>query len=300
MQLTADAIAEKFKTIQDSICNGLESLDGKAKFVSDLWTRPGGGGGDTRVIQDGNVFEKGGVNFSAVHGETTAELKQMLNTEAKEFFATGVSIVLHPNNPFVPIIHMNIRYFELPGTDTYWFGGGIDLTPAYVYKDDAIHFHGEMKALCERHAAADYKKFKKTADEYFYIPHRGETRGLGGIFFDHLNESGTGFSKEDIAQFVFDTGNTFLQSYVSIAEKRKNTSYTPENKEWQLLRRGRYVEFNLIYDRGTTFGLKTNGRVESILMSLPKHASWEYNFEPKLGSEEASAQEIFCKPQDWV
>tara|TARA_R110001592_G_scaffold359340_2_gene665582 strand:- start:8070 stop:8972 length:903 start_codon:yes stop_codon:yes gene_type:complete len=300
MKLSANTIAEEFKRIQASICSGLEALDGKAKFASDLWNRPGGGGGDTRVIQNGEVFEKGGVNFSAVHGETTPELKQMLNTEAKEFFATGVSIVLHPNNPFVPIIHMNIRYFELPGTDTYWFGGGIDLTPSYVFEDDAIHFHGEMKALCERHAAADYQKFKKTADEYFYIPHRGETRGLGGIFFDHLNESSSGFSKEDIAQFVFDTGNTFLQSYVTIAEKRKNTSFTPENKEWQLLRRGRYVEFNLIYDRGTTFGLKTNGRVESILMSLPKHASWEYNFEPKPSSREEISLQYFKKAKDWV
>lgn len=300
MNITAESIAEEFKKIQSSICLGLEKLDGKSKFESDLWQRPGGGGGHTRVIQNGNVFEKGGVNFSAVHGETTPELKAMLNTDAKEFFASGVSIVLHPHNPFVPIIHMNIRYFELPGTDTFWFGGGIDLTPSYVFQEDAQHFHGEMKALCSRHAVADYKKFKKTADEYFYIPHRGETRGIGGIFFDHLNESSTGFDKETIAQFVFDTGNTFLQSYVAIAENRKNTAFTNENKEWQLVRRGRYVEFNLIYDRGTTFGLKTNGRVESILMSLPKHASWEYNFEPKAGSDEAQSIEYFKDSKDWV
>lgn len=300
MGLTANNIAEEFKKIQSSICDGLENLDGKAKFVSDHWERPGGGGGHTRVIQEGNVFEKGGVNFSAVHGETTPELKQMLNTEAKEFFATGVSIVLHPNNPFVPIIHMNIRYFELPGTDTYWFGGGIDLTPSYVFEEDAMHFHGQMKDLCERHAAADYKKFKSTADEYFYIPHRQETRGIGGIFFDHLNFESTGFNKEDIAQFVFDTGNTFLNSYVGIAEKRKDQPFSPDNKEWQLVRRGRYVEFNLIYDRGTTFGLKTNGRVESILMSLPKHASWEYNHIPKENSGEAKALQYFKGTKNWV
>lgn len=300
MGLTAEAIASEFRLIQSSICKGLEELDGVATFKSDVWKRPGGGGGDTRVLTEGKVFEKGGVNFSAVFGDTTPELCKMLNTDAKEFFASGVSIVLHPNNPFVPIIHMNIRYFELPGTDTYWFGGGIDLTPSYIYKEDAKHFHFTLNDLCARHAVADYEKFKTTADDYFYIPHREETRGIGGIFFDHMNEESTGFSKETIAEFVFDTGRIFLESYVSIAEKRKDQVFDAKHKEWQLIRRGRYVEFNLVHDRGTTFGLKTNGRIESILMSLPKHASWEYNHSPEKGSEEAFALKHYQKGIDWL
>lgn len=300
MAISANNIADKFISIQQSICTSLEKLDGEAKFESDLWDRPGGGGGDTRIIRGGKLFEKGGVNFSAVHGETTPELCKMLNTNAKEFYATGVSIVLHPNNPFVPIIHMNIRYFELPGTETYWFGGGIDLTPAYVFSEDAKHFHGELKSLCERHAVADYNHFKNTADNYFFIPHRNETRGIGGVFFDHLNTEKTAYSKQEIADFVFDTGETFIKTYLPIAEKRRSEAFTEDNVKWQHIRRGRYVEFNLVHDRGTLFGLKTNGRIESILMSLPQHATWEYKHEPEENSPEAEAIKYFVKGIDWV
>ena len=296
---TAQEISARFKEIQQSIIDGLEQADGKSKFTTDTWDRPGGGGGVSRVIKHGNVFEKGGVNFSAVHGDISPEVAKMLKTDAKTFYATGVSIVIHPHSPFVPTIHMNIRYFELPDTGKYWFGGGIDLTPSYVYQEDGQHFHGVMKALCDKHSPEYYIKFKEWADNYFYIPHRNETRGIGGIFFDHLSEEKEGKSKSEIFDFVCDTGNSFLAAYLPIVEKRRDVSYNDDQKKWQLIRRGRYVEFNLVYDRGTLFGLKTNGRIESILMSLPEYASWEYAHQPEDNTPENEALSYFKKGRNW-
>ncbi len=280
------------------ICAELEAEDGKAKFVEDNWNRPGGGGGHTRVIQHGNVFEKGGVNFSAVHGELSESMVKALGISSKEFFATGVSIVIHPINPFVPIIHMNVRYFEL-SDGTYWFGGGIDLTPHYVQEVDAKFFHSQLKNTCDKFDTANFPKFKNWADDYFYIPHRKETRGIGGIFFDRLKEEGSK-SKADIWNFVQAVGETFAPTYRQIVSRNKNQEYSEANLQWRNLRRGRYVEFNLVYDKGTKFGLETDGRVESILMSLPENASWYYNFVPEPGGAEAQTLARLVKGNDWI
>lgn len=298
--ITKEEITNWFLSLQDSICGALEAEDGKGKFVEDNWTREEGGGGRTRIIQNGNVIEKGGVLFSAVHGPMPAFLKQETQNDkqATTFYATGVSIVIHPNNPFVPIIHMNVRYFE-QDNGTWWFGGGIDLTPHYVNEEDARFFHNALKTSCDKHHATYYSDYKKQADDYFYIPHRKETRGIGGIFFDHLSEK-TGKTKEQLFAFVQEIGNTFAPVYTSLMNKNKSRAFTPENKHWQLLRRGRYVEFNLVYDRGTKFGLETNGRTESILMSLPETASWAYNFTPAFGSEEEKTLALLRKGIDWV
>lgn len=279
-----EIIESRFKEIQDSICFGLEQLDGKSKFIEDKWSRPEGGGGRTRVISHGNLLEKGGVNFSAVHGELPEVLKKEFGGNIKSFFATGVSIVLHPISPMVPIIHMNIRYFE-NDNGTYWFGGGIDLTPHYVDESLAKKFHQQLKNTCDKFDANYYADYKKWADDYFFIPHRNETRGIGGIFFDHIKEDPL-HSKLDIFEFVTAVGETFVPAYAEQAKATRNLPYSEKNKEWQLVRRGRYVEFNLVYDRGTKFGLQTNGRIESILMSLPEQASWFYNFKTEKGSEE--------------
>lgn len=277
-----------FKDLQLNICNALEQADGKSKFILDEWHRDGGGGGLTRVIKDGNVIEKGGVNFSCVEGNLPAFLqKESKSGAATSFLATGVSIVIHPINPWIPIIHMNVRYFEM-NDGTWWFGGGIDLTPHYVVEEQANWFHQQLKNTCDKHHPDFYPKFKKWADEYFFIKHRNETRGIGGIFFDHLNETSTPLSKEQLFQFVKSVGETFAPTYVELITLNKELSYTEQNTQWQLLRRGRYVEFNLVYDRGTKFGLETNGRVESILMSLPKLASWEYDFKVEENSIEES------------
>ncbi|MCF8463749.1 MAG: oxygen-dependent coproporphyrinogen oxidase [Flavobacteriales bacterium] len=286
-----------FSNLQLHICAELEAEDGKAKFVEDNWERPGGGGGHTRVIQHGSVFEKGGVNFSAVHGELSENIVKALGINSKEFFATGVSIVIHPINPFVPIIHMNVRYFEL-SDGTYWFGGGIDLTPHYVQEVDAKFFHSQLKNTCDKFDAAYFPKFKNWADDYFYIPHRKETRGVGGIFFDRLKEEGSK-SKADIWNFVQAVGETFAPTYRQIVSRNKNQSYSEANLQWRNLRRGRYVEFNLVYDKGTKFGLETDGRVESILMSLPENASWFYNFIPEPSSLEAQTLAHLVKGTDW-
>ena len=276
------------KTLQDEICNGLELEDGVQKFQEDVWTHETGGGGRSRVIQHGNVFEKGGVNFSAVEGEMPEFMKERVNPNAKTFFATGVSLVIHPENPMVPIVHMNVRYFE---TDTgeSWFGGGIDLTPIYVSEEQTLFFHEKMKETCDQFDPTYYPKFKVWADEYFFNKHRKETRGVGGIFFDYLKPD-ENKTKEDYFEFVKAVGRTFLKAYRPIVEANKDKAYTEQNKKWQLIRRGRYVEFNLVYDRGTRFGLETGGRIESILMSLPEHASWVYNFIPEPGSEEEKTQ----------
>lgn len=298
MSLTKEEIADWFRQLQLHICSELEAEDGKAKFEEDNWERPGGGGGRTRVIQHGNVFEKGGVNFSAVHGQLSDKITQALGLNDNQFFATGVSIVIHPINPFVPIIHMNVRYFEL-GDGTYWFGGGIDLTPHYVQEEDAKFFHQALKSTCDRFDANYYPDFKKWADDYFYIKHRKETRGIGGIFFDRLKEDEL-HTKEQRWEFVKAVGETFAPTYRELVSRNKLKEYTEENLKWRNLRRGRYVEFNLVYDKGTKFGLETDGRIESILMSLPENASWYYNFQPEEGSKEAATLKLLVKGQNWL
>jgi len=283
--ITKEKIAETYKTIQDEICLGLERLDGGAKFAEELWDREGGGGGRTRVIQNGDILEKGGVNFSAVHGKLPETVKKYLGTDEDSFFATGVSIVIHPNNPWVPIIHMNIRYFEL-SEQVRWFGGGIDLTPHYVVEEEAEFFHRKVKEICDRHHPSFYPDFKAWADRYFFIKHRNEARGIGGVFYDRLTPEKTGMSADRIFGFSCDLGRAFVPVYSELVNKNRAKSYSQREKDWQLLRRGRYVEFNLVYDAGTRFGLETNGRIESILMSLPAQANWTYDFRPEPGSEE--------------
>jgi coproporphyrinogen III oxidase len=297
--MTKEYIASVFASLQDEICQGLELLDGKASFQEDNWERELGGGGRTRTIQGGNLIEKGGVAFSAVHGDVTDEMKKQLNMEGNTFFATGVSIVLHPENPHVPIIHMNVRYFQLDD-ETYWFGGGIDLTPHYVVPAQAKEFHQSLKLICDLFDSEFYGKFKPWADRYFHIPHRGESRGIGGIFYDHLSEKNSSLSKEKLLEFALTLGRNFVPIYSNQAQKGRNLSYTEEELAWRNIRRGRYVEFNLVHDRGTKFGLHSGGRTESILMSLPPLANWEYNQQPKAESREAFSLEMFRKAQDWL
>ena len=295
---TKETIELWFKTLQDNICQALEQTDQKGTFHEDLWERPGGGGGRTRVMQHGKIIEKGGVNFSAVHGSLPDRIQQALQLDTKEFFASGVSIVIHPNNPHVPIIHMNTRYFEL-ADGTYWFGGGIDLTPHYVNAEDATWFHQQLKEVCDHTDVTFYSKFKKWADDYFFIDHRNETRGIGGIFFDRLSE-GEIHSKAAIFDFVKRVGAEFAPTYTHFMQKHGDKTYSEQEKNWQLLRRGRYVEFNLVYDKGTKFGLETSGRIESILMSLPEMASWQYNALPEHDSAEQKTLDLLKKDINWV
>jgi len=301
-------ISGRFKTLQDDICNNLESLDGLSTFKVDEWQRDGGGGGDTRTMENGSIIEKGGVNFSEVYGIAPQgmmkTLEMSLDLENPAFFATGISIVLHPNNPYVPIIHMNLRYFELydGGEEKIvnsWFGGGIDLSPHYIDKEDAAYFHSSLKDVCDKHNAKYYAEFKKWADDYFYIKHRQETRGVGGIFFDRLGEF-EDITMEERFAFVRDVGQAFVPIYAHLANKNKDQAYGEKETAWQLLRRGRYVEFNLVYDRGTAFGLQTNGRAESILMSLPAQASWKYDHYPLPNSDESKTLELLKKGIDWI
>ncbi len=299
--LSKEQISEWFMSLQDSICNALEQEDGKGKFTEDNWVRNEGGGGRTRIVQNGNVIEKGGVLYSAVHGDVPDFLLNEnlgVLTPKNTFYATGVSIVIHPENPMVPIIHMNIRYFEM-STGVWWFGGGIDLTPHYVVEEDAVFFHSTLKNSCDKHSPAYYLDFKKWADDYFFINHRNETRGVGGIFFDKLTQN-QNVSKEQLFAFVQEIGNTFAPVYTQLMNRNKSKSYNESNKKWQLLRRGRYVEFNLIYDKGTKFGLESNGRVESILMSLPKTAGWEYDFTPEINSHEEKTLSFLKKEISWI
>lgn len=304
MEISREYISGWLKNLQDNICSALEAADGTATFKEDNWARAEGGGGRTRIISNGSVIEKGGVLFSAVHGNAPDFLfKEKEHTvegsksEKPQFFATGVSIVIHPQNPFVPIIHMNIRYFEMTG-GVKWLGGGIDLTPHYIHEPDAKFFHAELKKACDKHHKEYYAKFKAWADDYFFITHRNETRGIGGIFFDRLTE-GDGMSFEKNFAFWEEVGETFTPTYTELIRRNKNKMFTEANKQWQLLRRGRYVEFNLVYDKGTKFGLETNGRVESILMSLPKTAGWEYDFKPEKNSEEEKTLSLLRKNIDW-
>jgi coproporphyrinogen III oxidase len=303
--ITKKQIVADYQAIQDEICVALENLDGVAKFEQELWQREGGGGGRTRVIQNGNILEKGGVNFSAVDGQLPEAIKKGLKIDQDDFFATGVSIVIHPNHPLVPIIHMNIRYFEMPSTfgegkdPVRWFGGGIDLTPHYVFEDDAKFFHNSLKAVCDKYNATFYDRFKKWADDYFFIKHRNETRGIGGIFYDRLTPT-EDTSWEDIFEFSKAVGRSFAPIYTELVNRHRNESFTDAQQQWQYQRRSRYVEFNLVYDAGTKFGLETNGRIESILMSLPPTAKWPYNFQPEAGSEEAKTLSLLKKGINWA
>ncbi len=306
--------------LQDNICKGLENIDGKAKFTEESWLREEGGGGRSRVLKNGSIFEQAGVNFSEVHGKELPQsiISQRPEAKGHEWFATGTSMVLHPINPFIPTVHLNYRYFE--AGPVWWFGGGADLTPYYPYLTDVRNFHKEHCNACEKVNKNLHKVFKPWCDEYFFLKHRNESRGIGGIFYDYQDGSGRiykGDNKESKAykesinigelnlnwnnlfSLAENCGGAFLDSYQPIIEKRVNQNYTKEQREFQLYRRGRYVEFNLVWDRGTIFGLQTNGRTESILMSLPPLARWEYGYKAKKGSREDYLTKIFTKPQDW-
>jgi coproporphyrinogen III oxidase len=289
--------------LQNDICKALENADGKAKFIEDEWKREGGGGGKTRVISNGNVFEKGGVNTSVVYGQLPESMKNYLNVSHGDFFACGISLVIHPISPMVPTVHANFRYFELYNDEKkvvdQWFAGGADLTPYYLFEEDAVHFHQMFKQASDPFDAQLYPRYKKHCDDYFHNHHRGEARGIGGVFFDYLKGN-----DENPADFWFEftksNGLSFIPAYLPIVERRKHLSFTEEQKHWQEIRRGRYVEFNLIHDKGTLFGLKTNGRIESILMSLPATVRWEYNFQPQKGSEEEKLLNVLKNPVDWL
>ena len=287
--------------LQQQICEGLERLDGKAEFIADSWTREEGGGGTSRVMTDGQVFEQAGVNFSHVTGaampaSATAHRPELAG---RSFEAMGVSLVIHPKNPYIPTTHANVRFFiaEKEGADpVWWFGGGFDLTPYYPFEEDVIGWHQSAKELCEPYGEDVYPKYKKWCDDYFFLPHRNETRGVGGLFFDDLNEQGfdTSFA------FMQSVGNGFLKAYAPIVERRKDTEYGERERNFQLYRRGRYVEFNLVYDRGTLFGLQTGGRTESILMSMPPLVRWQYAYTPEEGSPEALLYSNYLAPRDWL
>jgi coproporphyrinogen III oxidase len=290
--------------LQNNICDALDKVDGKAVFHEDEWNRPEGGGGKTRVMANGKVFEKGGVNTSVVFGEVTDVMRQQLNINGDKWFACGLSLVIHPLNPFVPTVHCNYRMFELYNakdevTDR-WFGGGTDLTPYYLFEEDARHFHQTYKDVCDQFDPSFYSTFKKECDDYFVNKHRNnERRGIGGIFYDHQR----GDANKTAAfwmNFGKVCGEAFKLAYIPIVEKRKDIPYSENQKHWQEIRRGRYVEFNLVHDRGTIFGLKTNGRTESILMSLPPTVRFEYNFTPLPGSEEDKLWQVCLHPKDWV
>jgi coproporphyrinogen III oxidase len=310
------------QSLQDEISTKLEEVDGKSKFQEDAWQRSEGGGGRSRVLKDGGVFEQAGVGFSEVWGDKLppAILAQRPDADGHSFYATGTSMVLHPHNPYAPTVHLNYRYFE--AGPVWWFGGGADLTPYYPFKEDAQHFHQTYKDACDRHHQEYYAVFKRWCDEYFYLKHRQETRGIGGLFFDYQNGEGALYrggdaegpaalynkgleempsrSWEDLFSFVNDCGRAFLPAYVPIVTKRSQMEYNDHQRQFQLYRRGRYVEFNLVYDRGTIFGLQTNGRTESILMSLPPLVRWEYGYQPEPNSPEAELYNYFLKPQDWL
>ena len=298
------AFSSWIKELQNEICTAAEKADGKEKFREDKWVREGGGGGITRVIQNGAVFEKGGVNTSEVYGKITPAIQKQLNVDGEEFFACGISLVIHPYSPMVPTVHANFRYFEVYDkagniTDS-WFGGGADLTPYYLFEEDAIHFHQAFKNSCDKFGDHLYADFKTECDNYFVNHHRnGERRGIGGIFYDQLKPSES-FSAQQLFEFAKSNGEAFIKAYFPIVEKRKHLPFTEQQQRWQLIRRGRYVEFNLIHDRGTIFGLKSNGRTESILMSLPLNARFEYDYRPEQGSEEEKLLAILLKPKEWV
>jgi len=289
--------------LQNRISSALEEIDGAARFQIDNWERPGGGGGQSRVLENGAVFEKGGVNVSKVYGQLPEPMKAYLKVVQGDFFACGISLVIHPNSPLVPTVHANFRYFELYDNNKkvvdQWFGGGIDLTPYYLFDEDVVHFHQQCKSVCDAHDPAFYQTFKDKCDRYFWNTHRNEARGVGGLFFDYCRAS----DERSIGQwfdFVTAAGDAFLDCYTPIVNKRKDLPFGPEQRNWQELRRGRYVEFNLIHDKGTLFGLKTQGRIESILMSLPPAVQWKYNVSPAPDSEEERLVRVLQKPINWI
>ncbi len=291
------------QTLQDQIVSGLEAIEEKVKFREDIWERPEGGGGRTRIIENGNVIEKGGVNISAVHGKLPEVMQKMFNVDEVDFFACGLSLVIHPLNPMAPTVHANWRYFEMYDNNgniiNQWFGGGQDLTPYYLFEEDAIHFHQTCKTACDKYDVNFYPKYKKQCDDYFWNAHRNEARGIGGLFFDYCKTTEQ-MTMENWFNFVTEVGNSFLQAYVPILEKRKKTLFTASQKNWQEIRRGRYVEFNLVHDKGTLFGLKTNGRIESILMSLPPKVQWVYDYNPEKGSQEEKLITTLSNPRNWI
>lgn len=291
------------RELQNIICSELEVIDGASKFSEDVWKRPEGGGGKSRIIENGNVFEKGGVNISEVHGILPESIQESLQVKSSNFFACGLSLVLHPKNPFVPTVHANWRYFELYDEDgaikDQWFGGGQDLTPYYLFEEDVQHFHSICKQQCDKFSVDYYPTFKKQCDTYFYNSHRNEARGVGGLFYDYLR-SNDAMSMKELFNFITSNGDSFLHSYLPIVEKRKDIFFNKNHRAWQEIRRGRYVEFNLIHDKGTLFGLKTNGRIESVLMSLPPMVQWKYNHTPEEGSEEEKLLNALQHPKDWI
>jgi coproporphyrinogen III oxidase len=296
-----DAVESYLSSLQERITTALEQLDGGARFREDAWQRPEGGGGRTRVLTQGALFEQAGVNFSYVHGQrlppsATAQRPELAGCA---FRALGVSLVIHPYNPYVPTSHCNVRFFvadKPQAAAIWWFGGGFDLTPCYGFEEDVMHWHRSARAACDGFDQRYYARFKQWCDEYFFIKHRGEPRGVGGLFFDDLNENGF----EHCFGFMKSVGDHFLPAYLPIVERRKDMPYGEREREFQLYRRGRYVEFNLLYDRGTLFGLQSGGRTESILMSLPPRVAWRYNWQPEPGSPEAKLYEDFLKPKDWL
>ena len=300
-EINIEVVKEYLLKLQDTICDALSEEDGKEKFVEDAWDREQGGGGRTRVLTNGAVFEQAGVNFSHVHGNqlpksATAARPEL---EGRDFQAVGVSLVIHPHNPNIPTSHANVRFFIAEKENeepVWWFGGGFDLTPYYPVKEDVVHWHKTAKAACDPFGDGVYDKYKKWCDEYFYLKHRDETRGVGGLFFDDLNE--WGFEKS--FDFMKSVGNSYVPAYSPIVTKRKNETYGEHERDFQLYRRGRYVEYNLVYDRGTLFGLQTGGRTESILMSLPPLVKWKYNWSPEPGSKEADLYDNYLKPKDWL
>jgi len=289
--------------LQNQITKALEKLDGKATFREDLWNRTEGGGGQSRILENGEVIEKGGVNISAVHGSLPESMQAYFKVGNVDFFACGLSLVIHPKNPMAPTVHANWRYFEMYNENNecvdQWFGGGLDLTPYYLFEEDAKHFHLQCKKACDAHDSHFYTEFKDKCDAYFHNSHRGEARGVGGLFFDYL-KADKKYSIEDRYDFTTEVGNAFLEAYIPILEKRKSMSYTPAQRTWQEIRRGRYVELNLVHDKGTLFGLKTNGRIESILMSLPPTVQWRYDHQPDPDSDESKLLEILKNPKSWV
>ena len=298
---SVEAVKEYLVALQDRITTALEREDGTGRFRQDSWERPEGGGGQTRILTGGSVFEQAGVNFSHVLGEhlPPSATAQRPELAGRSFEALGVSLVIHPHNPYVPTCHCNVRFLIASKADVesvWWFGGGFDLTPYYGFEDDAVHWHKTAKAACDPFGEVYYARFKKWCDEYFYIKHRNEPRGVGGLFFDDLNEN----SFDHCFGFTQSVGDHLLPAYLPIVERRKDTPYGQRERDFQCYRRGRYVEFNLVYDRGTLFGLQSGGRTESILMSLPPRVSWRYDWQPEPGSPEAKLYEIFLKPRDWL
>lgn len=301
MNPNIESIKQYLLNLQDDVCNQLEAIDGQAKFHQDIWDRPSGGGGRTRVIENGNVIEKGGVNFSHVFGENLPASATASRPElaGRTFQALGISLVIHPNNPFIPTAHANVRFFiaEKPGADPiWWFGGGFDLTPYYGFDEDCKHWHQTAKQACDPFGAEVYPEYKKWCDDYFYLKHRNEPRGIGGLFFDDLNQ----WSFDKSFAFIQSVGDHFIKAYLPIVEKRKATPFTEQQKQFQLYRRGRYVEYNLVYDRGTLFGLQSGGRTESILMSLPPVVTYQYDWKPKPGSEEEKLYTDYLVAKEWV